>query len=216
MDSETKKSLIPLLMLPPAYILLLAGMIYAVTYDAPYIAIACAAVSSVIIVYALRSFFSRTVLKGKVSYSPIVHLKPLYSDVEEKTRDVRITVSGYAGKIKFKLHIDGIEIANAAAGDRFKIPLTYDPHILAVMDAVGTGSEERIPADGDCEFYIWCNRKAKSSKDIIQIDDVTSGIGKAESEDAVSYAAYERILKYTPIAGGLSSLLAVVVVFFVI
>jgi len=213
MDSETKKSLIPLLMLPPAYILLLAGMLYAVTDDAPYIAIACAAISSVIIVYALQSFFSKTVLKGKVSYSPIVPLKPLLSESDEKTRDVRIIVSGYAGKIKLKLHIDGIEIANATAGDRFKIPLTYDSHILAVKDAAGNGSEERIPKDGDYEFYVWCNRKAKSTKDVIQINDVTGGVKMIESEDAASYAAYERVLKYMPITGGISSFLAVAVAF---
>ena len=206
MESDTKKAMMSLLMLPVAFILLFAGVFYCLENNSPYIAIVCADAAMIIITFALRSFFSKTALRGKVPYSPIRALKPVGSDGEGEMREIEITVSGYAGKIKFKLYMDGTEIADARAGDRFRISLTSNAHTLAIKDGVGPNalrgsSERKIEAGGNCAIYVWCNRNAKSAKDAIRADEATGGLGALEAEDAASYAKFERILKITSVAG---------------
>ena len=218
MEPEIKKAMLPLLLVPIAYILLIAGIFYSVENDTPYIGIACAVIAMVVVVLALRSFFLKTILKGKVPYSPIRTLKPISDD--EETRDIRITVSGYNGNIRFKLYIDDIEIADTVAGDRLRIPLTSDAHTLVARDGVtadgrlqkiGMSHFGEIPAGGDHDIYIWCNRRAKKVQDVVCMDVVTGGLGALESEDAASFAKFRRTMMLTPILGSVGSIIAIVV-----
>jgi len=212
MDPEKKQMIMSLLLIPVAYIILIAGIIYAMWSDAPYIGIVCGAVAAVIIAFAFHRFFSKTVLKGKVPYSSMNTLRPIGSEDEREMRELKIIVSGYTVRIKFKLYLDGFEIADAKAGDRFRILLSPGTYVLAAKDPVGTTGEGKIPESGDCEFYVWCNRKAKKSSAVIRVDDATRRLVSVESEDAASYATFERIIKLTPIMAGISAMLAVILV----
>ena len=205
-----KKTLFPLLMLPVIYVGLVPVVIYSLDNDAPYIAIIYAVIGAVAIALALRKVLTKTVTKGMVPYSTVNALEPVGSNSGDDTRNINITISRYATNGKFTLYLDDSKIVAGAAGDRFMMPITAYAHRFRVSS--GTSVELIIPAGGDCDFYIWYDRTVKDSKNTIQVDEVTNGIEILEAEDARSYEKFKKIMDITPIGGGISFLLAVIIV----
>ena len=213
MEPDVKKAFLSMLLLPVAYAIMFWAILYSIDNDTYYIAIAAVAFAMVIVVLVFRYFISKTILKGKVPYSSVKNLKPTDPLCEKEKRDLNITISGYAARIKFSLTVDDVEIATAGAGERLRIPVTTGAHTLRVKS--GTSVEKTIPAGSDVDIYVWCDNNVKNSKNVIQIDDVTGGIGALESRDAAAYAKTEKTLKTTPIVMGILStvMLAAVIIF---
>lgn len=203
MEKESKKHLYLMAVPPIVYVGLVFVLMYSIDNDKPIYGIIYAAFAFTVGALVTRNFLRMTVFRGKRPYAPIRSVRPCGSDDEDWPRRITITVSGYIGRGKVKLFVDGNKIDEAEGGDRIRMSLSNGEHKVSVTDASGAG--KTTPAEGDCEFYVWMNRNAKSSQYVTQIEEATKGIGDAEAKDAAAYRKSQMFINIafamTPIMG---------------
>ena len=213
MEPEVRKAMLPLLILPVVYVGLVFVIWYSIDNDIPILAVAYAAFAFTAVALALRNFLNKTALKQKRPYAPFRTVNADEPDDGKETRRVTVTLSGYVTRGKVKLLADDAEVAELEGGDRIRMYLTAGPHTLSAKEAQ-TSFRRSIPEDGDLNFYIWYNRSAKTPADVMQIDDVTKGMGDLEAKDTASYNKIKMIFNMTYILTPVIGTIAVAVALF--
>ncbi|MCL2149204.1 MAG: hypothetical protein FWH47_07705 [Methanomassiliicoccaceae archaeon] len=196
-EPEVKKALYLMLVLPVVYVGMVLVLLYSMENGQPVLAAAYTAAGMLAVALVMRNFLSKTLFVGKREYTPFRTVDLVGPGAEEGARDVRVTVSGYTGRVRFKLFVDDAEAADAMAGERVRLSLPRGKQMVAARDVGGVGSEIAIKEDGALDLYVWLNRRAKAGS-IIRVDDVTGGFGRAEEEDAAVYESSKRLV-YLPL-----------------
>ena len=185
MNDNLKHMYLFMISLIPLYIGLFVILFFETYVDQPYVSIAAIFVLAIPEAFGLRNFMRKTAFAEKPQNLPRT-VRPIDADSGTEERKVTIHMSRYM-KSKYRLAVDGTEIAVAEGGDRLKTSLPARSCTLNVGYADAPAGERMptgitLPAGGDLDIYVSMDR----SKGFLKIDNVTGKVDEAAARDEAS------------------------------
>jgi hypothetical protein len=211
MEKDPKKAARLMILVLPLYVGLFAILFLAPEENVLMLALIYTPFAAIISFIVFRNFIMNVVVREKRPEGSYKTVRTAGSDGDTETRRVSVIMSPYITVGKYKLLLNGSEVAEGEGGDRFRMDLTTGEQRLTLNGGI-YNIEYTIPAGADdSEIYIWIDRLAKGTDSMLRADDISDRNRNAEERDAAGYRKFRSIMSMMTFAQPVGFVLVAVV-----